>query len=183
MAVAYEDGGAPFDATAPFEFDIALDGVAGGGGKGDMPAIVAGGVMVIGVTFDRRLSTNWFGRASSFSKRRISSFKFNVRKRWAEMSLCDGGPSNIVIRWRLSSSRKTSSKKLAYPESNEMPTTICLQLWFLRCHLIASKTSKNFSRMFLKVDWREVDVWRFCSPEIRLKMWTRQGQKNTNFQD
>lgn len=51
MAVAYEDGGTPLEAG------IGPDGVAGGGGRGDMPAIVAGGVIVIGVTFDRRLST------------------------------------------------------------------------------------------------------------------------------
>lgn len=78
-AIAYEDG-----VEVPLDGWGTLAGVAGGGGSGDIPATVAGGVRGLG--FDMRLSKG-LSRASSLSWRRISSLSVRVLRRWASKSL------------------------------------------------------------------------------------------------
>lgn len=134
MAVAY-DSGAPFGAD-----DVALDGVVGGGGSGDMPATVAGGVIVAGIP--RGTESDRRRGSMSLSRHNSSSLRLRMLSFVSSRDLGEGMPSIMVTRCRLASSRRTSSKNVPYPPSWEPPSTICLQLWFRRCHLMASVDSK-----------------------------------------
>lgn len=101
----------------PFFVDAISIGVAGGDAIDVTPAQVDGGV---GLGLFGSLST-------SFSHLKMS-LRFMTRTPVLYSSRTIGGPSRIVTRRVIDSSRRTSSKKGAYPASWETPSRICLQL-------------------------------------------------------